>query len=122
AVSQTLSDESLTSEPVFDPGFSLGGNPPIKEAKVIHGGAPDWIIDLTDASKGSAAAQAHRNQLLAEMFPARTLPAGANLSPKFAPPGGVDRNFDMPELYKNGWPHERGNESEWKHSDCKIVA
>jgi alpha-tubulin suppressor-like RCC1 family protein len=116
-ICEALSDLSLTTEPVFDPGFSLGGNPPIKEAKVIHPGAPDWIIDLTDPAKGSSTAQSHRNQLLAEMFPARTLPAGANAMLSLE-----DRNYDMSLLFRNGWPLDRGDNMDWEHSDCKVVA
>jgi Alpha/beta hydrolase of unknown function (DUF900) len=122
AISQTFSDQSLTIDPVFDPGFTLGGNPPIREAKILHTGAPEWIIDLTDSSKGSATARAHRNQLLAEMFPARTLPAGANAITKLA-----SANFNMPELFitdRSYWPNKRtfAGVPEWRHSDIKQIA
>jgi hypothetical protein len=83
----------------------------------IHPGAPTWIIDLTNPARGSDIVEAHRNQLLAEMFPARTLPAGANNILKLE-----DRNFDMPALYVNGWPAERGAIRDWLHSDLKVVA
>lgn len=123
-----LDNASLKANPVFDPGFKLIISSPSPEypngqiVKDLHAGAPDWIIDLTNPNNGSAAAQAHGNQLLAEMFPARTLPVGANRASVFAPVGGADRNLDMPELYKNDWPAERGNDSDWRHSDVKDVA
>ena len=91
-IAATLSNQSLIMEPVFDPGFILGGNPPIKEAKVSHAGVPDHIADLSDLIKGSDFAYGHRNQLLAEMIPARTLPAGANLEAQLE-----ERNFNMPQ-------------------------
>jgi hypothetical protein len=106
---------------VFDPGFTVRISPPPPNgespAKEIHTGAPTWIIDLTDPAKGDATAQAHRNQLLAEMCPSRTLPVGANNIPKFE-----DRNYDMPALYANDWPAERGAIKDWLHSDMKVVA
>jgi len=123
-----LDNASLKVNPVFDPGFKLIINSPSPEypngqiVKDVHAGAPNWIIDLTDPDKGSVTAQAHGNQLLAEMFPATTLPAGANRAGAFAPVGGADRNLDMPELYKNSWPAERGNDTDWRHSDVKDVA
>jgi hypothetical protein len=118
-----LDDASLKTNPVFDPGFKLiiyspGPEHPNGEiVKDVHSGAPAWITDLTDPNKGSATAQVHANQLLAEMFPARTLPAGANRLTNFE-----DRNFDMSVLYRNGWPSERQNDIDWKHSDFKVVA
>jgi len=114
------SDNSFLIEPIFDPGFSLRFSTPDPsgQTKFIHNQAPSWIIDLTGPAKGSATAQAHRNQLLAEMFPARTLPAGANLVTSF----GNTANFNMPALYKNGWPEERGSNTDWRHSDFKAVA
>ncbi|HSS96029.1 MAG TPA: hypothetical protein VLK33_03325, partial [Terriglobales bacterium] len=128
AIAANLSNQSLITEPVFDPGFSLGGNPPIKEARVSHPEAPDNIVDLSDLIKGSDFADSHRNQLLAEMFPAQTLPAGANLGENFE-----ERNFNMPALYINSssyWPNgdktfvdSQGNDVlEWHHSDFKVVA
>jgi alpha-tubulin suppressor-like RCC1 family protein/pimeloyl-ACP methyl ester carboxylesterase len=116
-----LSDASLINAPVFDPGFTNRVSPPPPNGelppKEIHAGAPPWIIDLTNPTTASVTARAHRNQLLAEMFPSRSLPAGANLSPNFE-----DRNFDMPALYTNSWPPERGAIKDWLHSDVKVVA
>lgn len=128
-----LQDTTLTTNPVFDPGYTLRVSPPPPETQPslddVHAGAPrDWIIDLTDSAKGSATAQAHRNQLLAEMFPARTLPAGANDGVNFE-----DRNFNMPFLYissRSYWPNgtqtfhdNQGNDvMEWHHSDVKTAS
>jgi len=116
-----VSDAILRADPVFDPGFTLRISPPSPDGapppKEVHSGAPNWIADLTDPAKGSVTAQAHGNQLLAEMFPSRTLPAGANNLSKFE-----DRNFDMPALYTNGWPRERGAITDWMHSDVRVVA
>jgi Regulator of chromosome condensation (RCC1) repeat/Alpha/beta hydrolase of unknown function (DUF900) len=122
ALSQTFSDQSLMTEPIFDPGFSLGGTPPIKEARVLHRGAPSWIADLTDESRGSVTAELHRNQLLAEMFPATTLPAGANPITKLE-----SANVNMPELFitdRSSWPNKRtfADVPEWRHSDIKQIA
>ena len=108
-----MSNQSLVTMPVFDPGYSLNYT-----TKVPHSGAPSWIGNLIDNSNGSTTASANRPQLLAEMFPARTLPAGANIVSVF----GNAANFDMPALYKNGWPTDRGNDTDWKHSDVKDVA
>ena len=71
----------------------------------------------------------HRNTLLAEMIPARTLPAGGNrvLSSAFVRPDGEDRNFNLTSTdFQNGWPQERlSNDSQrnrWLHSDINNVA
>jgi len=122
AASQTLTDQSLITDPVFDPGFSLGGTPPIKEARVIHADSPGWIADLTDAAKGNSVAERHGNQLLAEAFPARTLPAGANALRRFQ-----GSNFNMPSQFitsKPRWPRRDSVDDviEWRHSDVKEVA
>jgi hypothetical protein len=87
----------------------------------------DWIISLTDSANGSAIASAHHNQLLAEMFPAMTLPAGANHSIKLAPDGEMDRNYNMPELFMTDsakWPRTSDYNGflEWRHSDFKDMA
>jgi hypothetical protein len=116
-----LSDLSLKDHPIFDPGFTIRLSPPPPNdgppPKEISPGTPLWITDLTDSSQGSVVAEEHRSQLLAEMFPSRTLPAGANNLLLLE-----DRNFDMPALYKNGWPPERGAVTDWLHSDVKTVA
>jgi hypothetical protein len=119
-----LDDASRKANPIFDPGFKLIISSPSPEhpngqiLKDVQSGAPDWITDLTDLDKGSATAQVHANQLLAEMFPARTLPAGANVVTSL----GNAANFNMAALYENSWPPERGSNTDWRHSDFKAVA
>lgn len=88
----------------------------------MHTDTPGWVADLTSSATGSVTAQSHRNQLLAEMFPARTLPAGANQVGKLQ-----NGNFNMPLLFitsESAWPHQdRFNEIlEWRHTDVKDVA
>jgi hypothetical protein len=56
--------------------------------------------------------------LLAEMIPALSFAAGSNRVESF----GDEGNFDMPGLYADGWPPERGGNTKWFHSDVKIVA
>lgn len=80
-------------------------------------------------NNGSSYSAAHLNTLLADMIPARTLPAGANqiTNVYFLPLGGGNRNINLSsEEIENGWPAERlengqkGNR--WLHSDMKDVA
>ncbi|HEY5747340.1 MAG TPA: hypothetical protein VIU12_14780, partial [Chryseolinea sp.] len=115
------SDSGLTTDPIFDPGYVLRISPPPTQ-KSIHSGAPNWIIDLTDAANGSSVAGMHKNQLLSEMFPARTLPAGANDLTKLE-----DKNFNMPALFvtdTSQWPREGifAGKREWLHGDLKDMA
>jgi hypothetical protein len=73
-------------------------------------------------SAGSAYATANRNRILADAIPAMTLPIGANDVPALDDDG---RNFNMQQLYENGWPADRMSTSEtnnWHHSDFKEVA
>lgn len=74
--------------------------------------------DAVFGSGGSAYAQTNRNKLLAEMVPALSNPAGANAV------NGIraNNNFNMPSLYKNGWPSSRAQEQRWLHSDLKTIA
>jgi probable HAF family extracellular repeat protein len=128
----SLSDSTLAMNPVFDPGFTLrfdppppNGTPPPKDVRL---GAPSWIADLTDPSKGSVTAQAHANELLAEMFPARTLPAGANRITGLASVTSEDHNVDMPAAFitdTNEWPNGDAvfnGRLLWLHSDFKTIA
>jgi hypothetical protein len=75
-----LSYASLTTAPVFDPGFSYRISPPSPAdqpaIKDIHEGTPSWIAGLTDRFQGSEIAEVHRNQLLAEMFPSPNAAGG----------------------------------------------
>jgi hypothetical protein len=75
----------------------------------------------------SAYAQANRERILSDAIPALTLPVGANAVPTLSLEQlGVERNFLMPDLFKNGWPSERpasGTEAgKWYHSDVREVA
>jgi hypothetical protein len=76
---------------------------------------------------GSGYAQTNRNRILADAIPALTPAVGANAVPKLSPPqNSVERNFNMPDLFKNGWPLSRpssGPEAgNWYHSDFREVA
>jgi hypothetical protein len=117
----TTEDSSFQTQPIFDPGFDLiehspGPREPSGYVSVEPHG-PAWIVDLVDPTKGSNVAASHRNTLLAEMFPATTLPIGSTFQPSF----GQENNFDMQTEFKEGWPAERQNE-DWRHTDLKQVA
>lgn len=60
-----------------------------------------------------------KDRFLAQIVPARTLPAGSNPVSKFNDWNG---NIDMQARFKNGWPASRGNLTNWKHGDVKNVA
>jgi pimeloyl-ACP methyl ester carboxylesterase len=77
--------------------------------------------DQVFTTNGSAYAQTNRNKLLAEMVPALSNSAGANNVQKFTNDAGETRNFNMPGLYKNGWPSSRSQEQRWLHSDLKTI-
>jgi len=112
-----LSDQELREIPFFDDG------------RRVPGLAPFWLGDLympedpdrQDIGSGVAAIPEYRNQLLAEMFPARTLPAGANFVEKFEKIE-IGRNLDMSALFRNGWPSDRKKKTDWHHSDYRVVA
>jgi hypothetical protein len=73
-------------------------------------------------SGGSVYATNNRNRILADAIPAMTLPIGANDVPAL---DDEDRNFNMQQLYENGWPADRMSTSEtnnWHHSDFRQVA
>jgi hypothetical protein len=97
-----LRDDQLVSDPFFIPGPQ----------------------ELHDGSGGKYAAD-HRNTLLAEMIPGRTLPCGGYDVAKFTQDAGEQRNFDMMAL-ESGWPQERLNNNNqrnrWLHSDMNNVA
>jgi hypothetical protein len=75
-------------------------------------------------ANGSQYAAANRNRILADPIPALTLPVGANPVPRLSPQFGENRNFNMPDEFKNGWPSTRISEEQqkWHHSDFKDVA
>ncbi len=81
-----------------------------------------------ETSSGSAYAQTNRNRILSDAIPCLTLPVGANLVPRLQ---ASSRNFDMQNLFENGWPADRGPAlypigtgavGEWHHSDNRAVA
>jgi len=65
---------------------------------IKHG---DMITSLTDPndSIASTTAQAHRDQLLSEMFPRRTVAIGGNRIPVYN-----DDNIDMQSKMHVDWP------------------
>jgi pimeloyl-ACP methyl ester carboxylesterase len=71
-------------------------------------------------SAGSEYARIHRDRLLGEMIPARSLPAGANKVQALK----VGYNLDMNSLFQSGWPQSRvgARRREWRHSDVTDVA
>jgi hypothetical protein len=118
-----ITPTNLKTFTVFDPGFTLSVFPnsdvPFAELRL---GAPTWIESLTGNSEAIASlvAEENREQLLADIFPARTLPVGGNPIATFA-----GRNLDMQLLFHVGWPSSRiaNNEAiEWRHSDIRLVA
>jgi hypothetical protein len=120
AEASTMAFSSLQTEPVFDPGFDLTEyspstqNPSGYVSIETHG--PEWIVDLVNPTKGGNTAAAHRNTLLAEMFPAKSLPIGSTVQSYL----GEDSNFDMQRRFKVGWPYERSDQA-WRHSDIREV-
>ncbi len=69
-------------------------------------------------SDGSEYARIHRDRLLGEMIPARSLPAGANPTKALR----VGFNLDMNRMFKLGWPQSRGDDEAWRHSDITDVS
>ena len=94
--SEDIPDYLLPNQPFFDPGA---------------------IDDLYDPVLGSDFAQTNRNQLLAEMIPALSDPAGL-VEIESLP---VDRNLDMQNSFETEWPRGSSN-PEWLHSDFKDIA
>ncbi len=120
--------------PLFDSGWGAyqANNPDqvYVTTDIQYFTAPSWILGLYQAESGStvAADPAKNIQLLADAFPALTLPVGANHVDKLVPQGQPDRNFDMQAGFENGWPTTRPQVSigspirEWHHSDFDYVA
>lgn len=73
-------------------------------------------------SNGSEYARFHRDHLLGEMIPARSLPAGANQVGVLREGSIIDRNLNMHLIFRNSWPTSRGNDLSWRHSDLTDVA
>jgi len=90
---------------------------PFVEFRGFHDPTLDAPLLGTSAS---AYAQTNRDRILSDAIPARTLPVGANFVTRL----GVDRNFNMPDEFKNRWPLSRTTEEElkWHHSDVREVA
>jgi hypothetical protein len=72
--------------------------------------------------QGSEYARTHRTRLLAEMIPARSLPAGANNLNLLDDKAKNVLNPDMNTSFKDGWPNSRGDDGAWRHSDITDVA
>jgi hypothetical protein len=66
-------------------------------------------------ANGSQYAQQHRNTLLSQAFPSRTLPVGSHEVRRFG-----DRNLNMnTSAFQSGWPR---TDTDWHHSDMREVA
>jgi hypothetical protein len=87
-------------------------------------GAPDWICGLySDVGSDIAANKQNHAQLLAEMIPALTWPAGSSKVQKIA----EEKNYNMPEVHAantDKWPRSKNaNETlPWKHGDVRDLA
>ena len=87
--------------------------------------APLYVpTDPNDPDQGSQFATDNLHFLLAGFIPSRTLPVGANSVQRISDVGGG--NFNMQNLYQNGWPQERldddSTQNNWLHSDLREVA
>jgi len=74
---------------------------------------------------GSQFASANKNKLLAEMIPALSFATGRNEVALLNRQGNGTQNYDMNDLYQNGWPDGRHNSDindPWLHGDYKVVA
>jgi hypothetical protein len=94
----------------------------------VKGGGREFNGGALFGSTGHQDALKHRDQYLAEAFPARTPPAGANSVQRFELVFGPGHNFDMQSAFKSGWPRVRALEAteqdrvNWRHSDLRGVA
>jgi len=111
-----VSDADLRANPFFCSGMSGAWS-------------PTGISTLYDAgtgtgSPGSGYAYTNGNQLIVEMIPALSRPAGTVGMPTLTSPSGSPRNFDMQSL-RNGWPLSRDPgspwKSRWKHRDFRDI-
>jgi hypothetical protein len=113
----------------FSPLFKTGwGSYDLEypEAVVVNTAShtgPEWILNLYGPMTGNtvAADWDKRNQLLAEMIPALSLPVGANETTGLR----IGRNHNMPVLYadKVHWPRDKTDQiPNWHHSDMRDVA
>ena len=115
--------------PLFKNGWgTFNGNNPSEiyvNANVSQFTGPTWILGLYQPNQGSTVASdpVKCNQLLAEMIPALSLPAGANHCGNLL----SGRQFNMPEQFiaNDQWPRapKPGMETPvWWHSDMDQVA
>jgi hypothetical protein len=72
--------------------------------------------NLFSEPTGSSHAAQFRNRLLAEAFPALTLAAGKATVNAL---GLTGHNFDMQNIFKNGWPRQ---DQRWLHNDAREVS
>jgi hypothetical protein len=113
--------------PLFDSGWGAyqANNPDqvFVTTDIQYFTGPSWILGLYQAESGNAVAAdpAKNIQLLADAFPALTLPVGANMVAALNPPNEI-RNFDMQADFENAWPSSRSPAYEWHHSDFDYVA
>lgn len=78
---------------------------------------------LVSGAEGSDYAKANRDRLLAEVIPVLSRAAGKTSVSKFGRENYY--NFDMQEIFKNGWPDIRtkiNNDYRWLHSDIRDIA
>ena len=120
--------------PLFDTGWGAyqANNPDqvYVTTDIQYFTGPSWILGLYQAESGSAVAAdpAKNIQLLADAFPALTLPVGANAVTTLTTRAGSERNFDMQANFESGWPTTHPQVSidspirEWHHSDFDYVA
>ncbi len=103
---QTATDAQLMAKPFFDaaPGISIAGYS---------------IADLYSPVSGTYIADRFKDNLLAEMLPARTLPAGSNPVSRFGG-GNIDMMTFITDLAR--WPRITDNGAEWYHSDVREMA
>ena len=121
--------EGSKFSPLFDTGW---GNYDLNNpAEIIvdtspYQGAPDWILDLSNPSFGSATASnaTKRIQLLAQAIPSLSTPVGQKPLLSLQQGG---RNYNMPDAFvvdKDKWPRGKNllEVPIWLHSDAKSVA
>lgn len=70
--------------------------------------------------EGSQFAEDNLHFLLGGFVPSRTLPVGANHVAALDAYGA--RNFDMQAQFKDGWPNSRGSNTDWLHSDLRVIS
>jgi hypothetical protein len=116
AEANTLLDSALRETPFFGT-FSL--RPEFAEYRL-----PPALFG-NDATGSRQVTTDARARWLAQAFPARTPPAGANTIQTLERPGPA-RNLNMDTVFKNGWPSSRiideFRRDRWLHSDIRVVS